>query len=715
MSSKRKTGNKEEKVREKFLNRKLSYKISAAVGVMLAVFLILLIIISASLSGYFLNSSINGEFQGIATENGLRVQSILDDAASTAQILQNYIEEKYDDFAQNGYSGETAKSAVYDVTLQQMNKEIEEFMLSVARSTVSSRDEIAGVGVFFEPDAFDPAIKDYTVYIGNDDLDSGNVQSYGAYEEYGSKDYYKNAATTQQNCFTDPYEDQGIHMISASFPIVYNDKTQGVILVDINIDSFSSLRSSDSRYSSMYVDVLNSDSMMIYDSESDEYVGTYLKDLISEKQYAKIQAGIDTGKSFSVSTKKDDGSSVVRFYAPIEAAGQVWWAASALSKRDLLGNTIILILLMAVVAMITLAVIIVISRRLIIKYLKPIGGVVEVANQLAEGDFSATPEVIYQDEVGDLSSTFATMSGRLKEIIADITRNLKQMADGDFNLAPEVDHIGEFKEIEDALMKVVQDLSVTLSEINQVSDMVSTNANQLSEGAQSLTEGATDQASSIEELQSTIDTVSEQVQRNAENANTANEMARVVGDDIVVSNTEMQQVVQAMDTINEKSQQISGIINTINDIASQTNLLALNASIEAARAGEDGKGFAVVATQVGNLASQSAEAAKTSNDLIIEAMNAVEEGKRMVDETAAKLIESVDKTKQLVENIGSISDASESQADALAQIAQAADQIAAVVQENTAMAEESSASSEELAAQAEKLKDLVGAFTLLEQ
>lgn len=31
------------------------------------------------------------------------------------------------------------------------------------------------------------------------------------------------------------------------------------------------------------------------------------------------------------------------------------------------------------------------------------------------------------------------------------------------------------------------------------------------------------------------------------------------------------------------------------------------------------------------------------------------------------------------------------------------------------MAEESSASSEELAAQAEKLKDLVGAFTLLEK
>ena len=192
-------------------------------------------------------------------------------------------------------------------------------------------------------------------------------------------------------------------------------------------------------------------------------------------------------------------------------------------------------------------------------------------------------------------------------------------------------------------------------------------------------------------------------------------MAKVVGTDIMASNEDMQQVVQAMDTISEAAKQISGIINTINDIASQTNLLALNASIEAARAGDEGRGFAVVATQVGNLANQSAAAAKSSNDLIVQALNAVEAGKRMVDDTAAKLVESVDKTNVLVDNIAAISKASAEQADALNQIAQAADQIAAVVQENTAMAEESSASSEELAAQAEKLKNLVSAFKLLEK
>ena len=39
-----------------------------------------------------------------------------------------------------------------------MNKEIENYILNTAWSTVGGSDDISGVGVFFEPEAFDPAI-----------------------------------------------------------------------------------------------------------------------------------------------------------------------------------------------------------------------------------------------------------------------------------------------------------------------------------------------------------------------------------------------------------------------------------------------------------------------------------------------------------------------------------------------------------------------------
>ncbi|MCI5641373.1 MAG: methyl-accepting chemotaxis protein [Lachnospiraceae bacterium] len=702
------------KYKSLFTSGSLAKKTSCSIGTGIIIGMLVLVIASASLSGSFLTSSINGEFSGIASKNGAMIQSILDTASESAASLQDYIENEYEDYAKNGYVGATEKSALYDVQLQRMNKEIENYILNTAWSTVGNSEDISGIGVFFEQDAFDPSIKDYTIYVSNDDAKNKTCQSYGEYANYSSKDYYKEAAESQKMCFTDPYEDQGNKMVTASYPIVYDGKLQGVIVVDINIDNFAKIQTTDSKYPTMYVDILTNDSTFVYDSESDEYVGQKLNELLDSSQYSKIQKGIDTGKSFSVSTKKDDGSSVSRYYTPITAGEDTWWAASALDKKDLTKNTVKLVLIMVILSIVIVVVIVILVSKLLRKYIKPIEKVVDASSQLRNGDFAIEVKAESDDEIGTLSEAFSEAAGTLRGIIQDLKDVLQQMADNDFAISPNVDYPGDFESIRDSLFAVVADLSNTLSEINVVSEQVAANAENISQGAQSLTEGATDQASSVEELQATISNVSEEVERNAENAKSANEMAKNVGDEITETNVSMQQVVEAMELINSTSMQINSIINSIDDIASQTNLLALNASIEAARAGEAGKGFAVVATQVGELATQSAEAAKGSTELIANTIQAVEHGKTLVDVAAEKLIAAAGKTKELVDNIGAITVASENQASALSQLLLAADQIAAVVQENTAMAEESSASSEELAAQAMKLKELIEVFKFYE-
>lgn len=460
----------------KFRDKNLSYKISVAVSLLLVICLTVMIAISATIAGKSLSNTVSGEFEGIATENGLKVQAVIDTAANTADTIQSYLLDKYADYEANGYSGDVEKSSVYDIDLQEMNKQIETFLLSIASSTVKNNDQIDGVGVFFEPDAFDPAIKDYTVYVNTDDAAKGTAQSYGAYSSYGSQDYYKNAATSQKASFTDPYEDQGSKMFSASFPIVYNGKTQGVILVDINIEKFSNLRTTDSKYPNMYVDIVNDQSMIIYDSESSDYIGTRLDSLISSKEYAKIQSGIDKGDRFSVSTKKDDGSSIVRYYTPIDAVDETWWATSALSKADLSKSTVQLVLLMILCTLITLIVIIIICTRLLRNYIHPLNDVVAVADKLAMGDFSVSVEAVYHDEIGNLADTFSQMATRLRLIVTDITRGLAEMASGNFNIAPEVENVGDFKAIETALTTVITDLSNTLREINETAETVAENS-----------------------------------------------------------------------------------------------------------------------------------------------------------------------------------------------------------------------------------------------
>ena len=228
----------------------------------------------------------------------------------------------------------------------------------------------------------------------------------------------------------------------------------------------------------------------------------------------------------------------------------------------------------------------------------------------------------------------------------------------------------------------------------------------------------TDMNSSSQILKESIGNISDAMGEIRDNTHdmlqVSQSSAANMNDSITVVNESSQKIADINNQVNafhEKINKIGEIVDIVKKVASQSNLLALNASIEAARAGEEGRGFAVVATQVGNLAAQSADAAKSSGELIVQAINAVEEGKGMVDDAAVKLMESVEKTKELVENIEQISVASEQQAESLKQVSEAASQIAAVVEENTAMAEESSASSEELASQADRLKELVSALS----
>lgn len=323
------------KGKTEFKDLKLATKTSVAIGTILTVMLTLLITVSAIMAKNAVTDAIDGEFSNMAAENGVVTQSILSNAASTAAALQDYLTVQYEIFEKNGYQGEKEKSQIYNIEMEHMNTDIENYILNTAWSTVNNNADIIGVGVFFEPGCFDAAVEDYTIYVGTEDAQKRTAQSYGSYSEYGNIVAYKEAAATGLAYFTPPYTDQGITMITAAFPVLYSGVVQGVVVVDINIDNFSKLKSSDTKYTSMYTDVYMADSTIVYDSESTVYVGQKLTDLLSEKEYSKIQEGINTGKAFDVKTKKDDGTNLVRYYYPVNAQGETWWTSTALNQSDL--------------------------------------------------------------------------------------------------------------------------------------------------------------------------------------------------------------------------------------------------------------------------------------------------------------------------------------------------------------------------------------------
>lgn len=330
---------------------------------------------------------------------------------------------------------------------------------------------------------------------------------------------------------------------------------------------------------------------------------------------------------------------------------------------------------------------------------------------LAQGDLhSAAPVPVTNDETAVLMNCLSETITDLNVVIADISNHLSELSAGNFMITIDENYKGDFAQISDSFRGIVSSLSRAMKDIDKNAESVRMGAVDLSGAAQLLAEGATDQASAIEELTATMTDISEKIHINARNAEKVRVTVEGMNSQILESNEQMKLNTNAMAKIREASDKIAEIISSIEEIADQTNLLALNASIEAARAGEAGKGFAVVATQVGTLAEQSSEAARNTKELIQNAISAVEDGTRLAKSTAESLIAVVDNAKVVSESISEIAEASDNQAEAAAQITEGINQIAGVVESNSATSQESAAASEELSSQADMLKELVGRF-----
>ncbi len=375
---------------------------------------------------------------------------------------------------------------------------------------------------------------------------------------------------------------------------------------------------------------------------------------------------------------------------------------------------IVLVLLILIAAVISNR----IGNKIADKIQKPLEALGVRLNAFAHGDLNSPfPEVETEDEIGAMTEECKSMAENLNLIISDAGELMGEMANGNFAVRTNIEekYEGQFHELLMAMRKLNRQLDGTLKQINEASDQVTTGASQLADSAQDLAEGATEQAGAIEELTATVESVTSISEQSLENATSAANKAKVQAKNATKSQTDMDKLTGAMERIMETSKEIENIIVTIEDIASQTNLLSLNASIEAARAGEAGKGFAVVADQIGKLASDSAQSAVTTKELIGKALDEITIGNQIVDNTTKTMGEVINGMVEFADVASGSAEASRVQADMLKQIELGIEQISSVVQSNSAAAEETSAISEELSAQAISLQEMVATFVLRQE
>jgi len=348
---------------------------------------------------------------------------------------------------------------------------------------------------------------------------------------------------------------------------------------------------------------------------------------------------------------------------------------------------------------------------------KPLAELEGRFGSFAEGDIMTEfPTSQAQDEIAGLMNASHDMAERLQTIIGDVKRLCAEMSAGNFDVESDCAeaYAGDLEGLYLSIKEMNINVSKALREVEAVSDQVNSGATNLAEAAQSLAEGATDQAASVQEMLATMNTVSDGLKTTAVSVDDAYHEAMRCANDAQLSHTEMSNMVASMNRISETSKKIEHIIAEIESIASQTNLLSLNASIEAARAGDAGRGFAVVADEIRDLADQSAKSVEDTRELVSNTLREIEEGSKVAHRTADVLNGVVDAIQKIAKTSKTLSETTQIQAEAVEQADIGITRISEVVQSNSAAAEESYATSEELSAQATTMHALVSQFKLKE-
>ena len=322
--------------------------------------------------------------------------------------------------------------------------------------------------------------------------------------------------------------------------------------------------------------------------------------------------------------------------------------------------------------------------------LKVYGEIMLVCEKLSDGYTNDEISTKSSDaKINYISKTINEMTFKVNHAITEVSTRLKEYQEQ--NYLNEVDtglfRGGSMLDLLKGVNSLKDEITLILKDNYRFALVSEYESEILSDESRKLSRSSMIQAVTIEETAASIEEISANISQNRTTTSKMADYGKKVHASAEQGIVLVNKTLNSMDDISEATKKAFEAISIISQIAFQTNILSLNAAVEAATAGEAGKGFAVVAQEVRTLATKSAEAAKTIENLMKDLTNKTHEGtvtsKNLVDEYNI-LNENISETISL---ISSVETASKEQEIGINQINDAVAKIDTFTQENEVIAD----------------------------